>query len=231
MPSGIHGEATSARRLSDGDENLQKTAGMPDPRPGRHALGPDGGVLTPADAGDAYSWPLALTRVRPPWAAAGGRAEPAPGWLGFNLQNRADGQMVITTVHPESPCAGLTSVMPGDIVVSIGGTALKGISNEQLASVLRGAEGSVMELIVAVEFAPGESFPSQHVLMTGEVLRVDRVHRCESKEGAPARAPAPSVESTPTRLPAPVSTPKACRVVEISLPGPILSPTFPQWSN
>ena len=88
-----------------------------------------------------------------------------------------------------------------------------------------------MELIVAVVFAPGESFPSQHVLMTGEVLRVDRVHRCESKEGAPARAPAPSVESTPTRLPAPVSTPKACRVVEISLPGPILSPTFPQWSN
>lgn len=111
--------------------------------------------------------------------------EEQPGWLGVDMKNRTDGHIVITGINPQGPAADKMCILPGDILISVGGTQVRNMSPQDLANLTRGAAGTMIEIVLGLQFVPGESYIGYHYLAQGEKVLVDRVQR--SAEGLPPK--------------------------------------------
>jgi S1-C subfamily serine protease len=100
--------------------------------------GQPGNMFVPIDA---------LTPILADLLAQGRPAAPPPPWLGLNTEEQ-DGHLVITQVSPEGPGekAGLER---GDIIVGVGGVAIKTLPEFYRKVWARGAAGTTIPLDVA----------------------------------------------------------------------------------
>ena len=106
---------------------------------------------------------------------AKGLAPVEPGWLGLEMNFMANGQIIITSIHPESPAAGMTLIMPGDLLISVGEKMARHMNPEHLAKLTRGNVGDSIEVTLGLQFVPGKTFIPTQILATGEIVSVARV--------------------------------------------------------
>jgi S1-C subfamily serine protease len=100
--------------------------------------GQPGNMFVPIDA---------LTPILADLLAQGRSSAPAPPWLGLSSEEH-DGHLVITQVSPEGPAqkAGLER---GDVIVGVGGVAIKTLPEFYRKVWARGSAGAIIPLDVA----------------------------------------------------------------------------------
>ena len=156
-------------------------------------------------------WKINLTRARAPWlqpetpkkksnfakllSPNKSSESKAPGWLGVDMRNRADGHIIITALNPQGPAANhAAAIKVGDVLVSVGGTPVRHMTPEQLGEVSRGYAGTAVELMLGMQVILGRAFVASHRLATGEIVPVERV--LPTDHGAPAENAGPALPAT-----------------------------------